>query len=154
MSTVNWKADGSGSMVVTVPGVAAPKGSKRHVGGGRMVDPENTRHWQELVAMTVFERLPDGWVRLRRAAAVNLTFRFARPKAHYRPNGDISARYLHVEHTKRPDIDKLSRTILDALTTAGVWADDSQVYAMSARKTYAGPGDTPGVSILVTWGPQ
>lgn len=36
----------------------------------------------------------------------------------------------------RPDIDKLSRTILDALTNSGAIRDDSQVVVLHARKTY------------------
>ena len=38
---------------------------------------------------------------------------------------------------KRPDVDKLTRAALDALTIAGVWRDDSQVAWLSARKVWA-----------------
>lgn len=39
--------------------------------------------------------------------------------------------------TVPPDIDKLCRAVLDALTDAGVWADDSQVVDLGATKVYA-----------------
>ena len=44
-------------------------------------------------------------------------------------------------HTKRPDLDKLTRAVGDALTGV-LWKDDSQVTYISARKSYA--LDQPG----------
>jgi Holliday junction resolvase RusA-like endonuclease len=39
--------------------------------------------------------------------------------------------------TTKPDVDKLTRTCLDAITQAGnVWADDSQVIILTAAKYY------------------
>jgi Holliday junction resolvase RusA-like endonuclease len=40
----------------------------------------------------------------------------------------------------RPDIDKLARCALDALTNSGSIRDDSQVIFLMARKTYPGEG--------------
>lgn len=67
----------------------------------------------------------------------------------------VSLRF-HTPHLKKPkaypvtrssyDIDKLSRTILDALTIAGIIRDDSQVICLHAHKEYS---DTPGVEITV-----
>jgi Holliday junction resolvase RusA-like endonuclease len=45
----------------------------------------------------------------------------------------------------KPDIDKLSRSVLDAIT-GGIVKDDSQVIILNARKEY---GDKPGVLIRV-----
>lgn len=53
---------------------------------------------------------------------------------------------------KRPDLDKLCRAVLDAMTNAGVWKDDSQVVALHAHKRYVGDPfslDTPGVRVCV-----
>ena len=50
---------------------------------------------------------------------------------------------------KRPDIDKLARAVLDALT--GVWLeDDSHVVCLRATKRIALPGELPGVAIVCT----
>jgi Holliday junction resolvase RusA-like endonuclease len=39
--------------------------------------------------------------------------------------------------TTKPDVDKLLRTCLDAITQAGnVWADDSQVIVLTGAKYY------------------
>ena len=49
---------------------------------------------------------------------------------------------------KRPDIDKLARAILDALT--GIWfTDDSTVIDLRATKRIAEPDETTGVLITI-----
>lgn len=77
---------------------------------------------------------------------VSVTFRLPRPKGHYRANGLI--RDSAPEHvTTVPDIDKLLRSTLDALTKAEVIVDDSRVVAVWAEKKYA--ADTPGAVITI-----
>lgn len=44
--------------------------------------------------------------------------------------------YPHI----RPDVDKLTRMLLDALTSAGVLGDDSRVVDLIVSKRYPGPG--------------
>ena len=79
---------------------------------------------------------------------VTLTFRMPRPKSHY-----WTGRRAHelrpdapTWHTSRPDVDKLTRAVLDALS--GVWwVDDSQVAMVTASKAYSDDG-APGVHII------
>lgn len=50
------------------------------------------------------------------------------------------------------DLDKLVRAVMDAMTDAGIWGDDSQVCDLRATKDYPGPENgqmTPGVMIAV-----
>lgn len=49
---------------------------------------------------------------------------------------------------RRPDLDKLIRSTLDALTTAGAIEDDARVVEVIARKHYA--LDRPGAKICIT----
>lgn len=70
-----------------------------------------------------------------------LRFTFDRPPSHYG-----TGRNSDVLKTSAPafpghgcgDIDKLQRAIFDALTVAKVYADDTQVVDVRARKFYAG----------------
>jgi Holliday junction resolvase RusA-like endonuclease len=50
---------------------------------------------------------------------------------------------------KRPDVDKLARAVLDALTSAGALADDSQVVDLHPIKRLAELDETPGCRITV-----
>ena len=47
-------------------------------------------------------------------------------------------------HTKRPDLDNLEKAVMDALTKAKWWEDDSQVCVKITKKRYMGK---PGVEI-------
>ena len=86
------------------------------------------------------------------AVAVQVTFLMPRPKAHYRTGRHAFELRpdAPVAHTIKPDIDKLTRLVLDALTGV-VWRDDSQVAAIVARKVYT-PRENPaeGVTVRVT----
>jgi crossover junction endodeoxyribonuclease RusA len=53
-----------------------------------------------------------------------------------------------VPMVKRPDVDKLARGLLDALTGV-IFADDSQVMELLAGKVYAQPGRQPGVWVHI-----
>jgi crossover junction endodeoxyribonuclease RusA len=50
--------------------------------------------------------------------------------------------------TKKPDIDKLERAVLDALTHV-IWTDDAQVTIVLKRKRVAELGESPGVHVWV-----
>lgn len=49
-------------------------------------------------------------------------------------------------HTTKPDLDKLARAVLDALTGLA-WRDDSQVVALTCTKRYAGLTEAPGLTV-------
>ena len=150
-----------------VNGRPAPQGSKRHLGNGRMIEMSKAvAPWREAIRAeaqrvrsdTLDEarapwRVEDEWAKagLGYPVAVSLTFAMARPAAHYGRRGgqpyvkDSAPRVP----SGRPDIDKLARAVLDGLVMGGVMADDGQVAVLKAYKTYAGPGETPGVLIEV-----
>lgn len=58
---------------------------------------------------------------------IDMTFSFVRPKS-------VSAK-KRPHHTVKPDVDKLVRAVLDALTNVA-YRDDSQVVRINATKTY------------------
>lgn len=124
-------------------GTPAPQGSKRHVGHGVLVESSAAvRPWREAVkAATLAVRSPEP---LAGPLSVELVFTLPRPKS--RPRRD------HYPD-RRPDLDKLIRSTLDALGEAGAWCDDAQVVHLVASKVYASePGalPVPGCRVTVT----
>ena len=121
-----------------VPGKAIPKGSKT-IYRGRLVEAgQGYYEWAAGVASTALvEKVKQQWPRhYEGPVTVLLDFEMARPR---RPK--------HLSHITRPDVDKLARGVLDALTSASVWRDDAQVDKLISSKHYS---DTPGVNIVVT----
>lgn len=89
---------------------------------------------------------------LQGAVSVRLEFRLPRPKSHYRTgaNADLLRDAAPLYPAKAPDIDKLTRCILDALTVAGFINDDALVVALDASKRFATLANPSGVRIEVT----
>ena len=84
--------------------------------------------------------------------AISLTFIMPRPASHYgtgRNAGTLKASAPSA-HIKTPDIDNLTKAVLDAMTAAGAWHDDAQISEQSASKRYACPMERPGCLISVT----
>lgn len=132
-------------MEADVLGIPVPQGSKR-VFHGHLVDVNHSklRDWRALVANSVVGQTP-----LVGPVAVRLDFYLPRPKGHYgsgRNSGMIKPSAPLFPAVK-PDIDKLVRACLDALTGMA-FRDDSQVCALSARKLFA-DNRTPGVHVVV-----
>lgn len=77
---------------------------------------------------------------------VGLLFYMPRPKYHYGKDGLLrhdAPKY----HTHRPDVDKLARAVLDALTIAFVISDDSVVAELTCIKFYANADSGVRISI-------
>ncbi|OPZ75568.1 MAG: Crossover junction endodeoxyribonuclease RusA [Actinobacteria bacterium ADurb.Bin444] len=134
---------------ITIPGIPAPQGSKRHVGGGRMIESSKAvRPYRDSI-MTIAR--DAGWHTdpiLTGPVRVNIIFRMPRPASHYGTgrNAGKLKNNAPIYHDKTKDVDKLCRSVLDALTQAGVWKDDGQVAHLSAIKVY---GDTPETVITL-----
>ncbi|WPM94370.1 RusA-like Holliday junction resolvase [Arthrobacter phage Cupello] len=79
---------------------------------------------------------------------VDLTFYMPRPAGHFRQDGTLRASAPKWPAVK-PDIDKLERAVFDAITAAGVWADDSRAVVVAKSKQYA-DGHEIGVQVLVS----
>ena len=86
----------------------------------------------------------------RHAVRVEATFILQRPKVHCGTgrNANTVKASAPAHPVGRPDVDKLLRALLDALTGTVV-ADDSQVVEATARKVYCGPHDEPRVEVSV-----
>lgn len=141
-----------------VTGFPAPQGSKRHLGNGALVESsKKVKPWRADVKAAAELAITDPrfapWRTLEDPVHVAVTFRFRRPKSHYR-----TGRNAHLLRDNAPtdpvsraygDIDKLARSTLDALDAAGIIADDSLVYSLVAKKRWCLPDEPPGAAILI-----
>lgn len=116
-----------------VHGLPVAQGSSRsYVVNGKPVITTTAKglsSWRRLVADVAQRFAPaepwEGPIR------VDLHFGIPRPKS--------APKKRRVWPDKRPDLDKLTRAVFDALTYV-VFADDSQVVELSATKDYGAPG--------------
>lgn len=139
-----------------VAGNPAPQGSKKAFVRGRRAilveQSDRVAPWRQDVAA---EALRVKWDTLWAAPVVvqvHLEFYFRRPQSHYRTGRNAHmlrdaapARY----HAQKPDIDKLQRSTLDALTTAGLITDDCTVAKVLAEKFWTGRDGTTGARIWI-----
>ena len=138
MTAISWSS----------AGIPAPQGSKRHVGRGIMIESSKSLPaWREQVIYDV-RKAANGYV-FTEGIAVTLAFRFPRLKAHFNSKGAIKDNAPTFKTTK-PDIDKLCRAVLDAITISGAIRDDSQCYALTAVKIYCNEGPQPGISATIS----
>ncbi len=123
-------------MKITVYGLPAPQGSKRHVGNGIMVESsKNVKPWREAVkwaALMACKGRPDSNPGITTGPIdVEMVFTMPRPKSAKRD----------AVPSNRPDLSKLIRSTEDALTDIGAWEDDARVVRCLALKVY--PGQHP-----------
>lgn len=124
-----------------IAGLPAPQGSKRHVGGGRMVESsKKVAPWREAVVNAIHERHDGPWPLFPRRMPLSVALTFTLPAPLSLPKTRPSW------PSKKPDLDKLVRATFDAITTSGLWVDDSQATDISARKTY--PSTTTGAHVM------
>lgn len=130
----------------TVQGIPSPQGSVRaFVVNGRAVVTQggsaerrrNLSDWRGDVQRTA-KHASNGRMFLG-PVRVGLIFWLPRP---------ASAPKARRYPDKRPDLDKLVRAVLDALT-GSVWRDDAQVVQIDAGKDYAAAGEPPGVRVVI-----
>ena len=123
--------------MITVYGMPAPQGSKSFKGmrGGHAILVESSKKvkpWRDSVAWAAVE----SGEKYAGPVAVSIDFYLPRPTS--------TPKRVTVP-AKKPDIDKLIRSTLDALVTAGVIEDDARVVTISAAKLFVG---TPRTSIM------
>jgi len=118
-----------------VEGIPVPQGSKTAtvINGRAVMFEANKKHrgWREHVSSVIPQLEQPSMNPVR----VELLFYFNRPKT-------VKREHMSV----KPDIDKLSRSVLDCLS-GRVIKDDSQVIILNARKEYT--DKSPGVLVRV-----
>lgn len=140
-------------LAFSVVGRPIPQGSKRHVGRGILVESSNVKPWRDSIVATAIEAAGMDWCGYAGPVRMEVTFAFRRPKSHYRTgaNADLlrNGAPTFPSNQANGDLDKLLRAVFDALTTAAVIRDDSQVVEVSAGKIYLSPDQREGAEITV-----
>lgn len=130
---------------------AIPRGKVKIINGQKLREDKGTlvidqesaalKSWMQQIKSTAIQVWSEDHSRYSdRPFKVDITFRLDRPKTHYRSGRfsdtlkDSAPEYPVV----RPDLDKLTRAVNDALTKI-VFKDDSQVVDMHVRKIYGFP---------------
>ena len=128
------------SLAIEVYGDPVPQGSKRaFVVKGKPILTESAgerlKTWRQDIVAAARREL-NGDAPMEGALRVTIFCYLRQPK---KPKNALPI--------TRPDSDKLARSILDGLTTAGVMRDDAQVTSMTVRKRYT--TETPRATIHV-----
>ncbi|MGG5257487.1 RusA family crossover junction endodeoxyribonuclease [Phycicoccus avicenniae] len=146
-------------LIISVNGTPGAQGSKRHVGRGVMVESsKKVKPWRSDVKDAAERTIASlehfaPWAVLDGPLHASITFRFPRPKGHYRTgrNAHLLRDSAPVWPTSRAlgDVDKLVRSTFDALVSAGVAADDSLFARVLAEKVWCSDGQPAGALIRI-----
>ena len=128
----------------TVPAVPVAQPRQRHTRNGLNYTPAQHpvnvfKASCRLAAHSVHTAPP-----FRQAICLTLLFVLPRPAAMIWKTKPMP----RVSHSKKPDLDNLTKAVMDALSQL-VWADDSQVTRLSATKVIAAGDESPHVRIKV-----
>lgn len=134
----------------TVHGTPAPQGSKIRTRYGMREASTGLMPWREAIVSQIIR---DGHDKAGIAVPVlvRAAFLFTRPKAHY--GTKKGQPYLRENapfyKATAPDLDKLQRSLGDALTQGGVIRDDDLIVRWDTQKRYCLPGEREGAIIEV-----
>jgi Holliday junction resolvase RusA-like endonuclease len=136
-------------LVISVYGEVGPQGSKRHIGNGVMIESsKKVRPWREAVkwaTVDAMHKLAGGGQMLRGPVCIEMTFTVIKPKS--APKKRVTW------PDRRPDVDKMVRSTLDALVQVGAIEDDARVIECLSRKVFPKEHkdalDVPGAVIRV-----
>lgn len=114
---------------IVVEGVPGPQGSKTRTQYGMRESSKKVKPWRKAVEKAARESLPADWIALDGPLEAHITFHLPRPKSAPKTIDAPAIRY--------PDLSKLVRSTEDALTQAGVWADDARVIREQTEKRFS-----------------
>ena len=119
---------------------ATIRGAARHAS---VYTPQTAKAWKSAVVEAGREHMPA--MPLSGPVRVGLRFYFPRPQRLMRKKDPAN----RIWHTSKPDRDNLEKAVLDCLTAAGWFCDDSQVCAGETLKFYVPKDGEPGAVVFV-----
>jgi len=109
--------------------------------GNRAYDPPKSKAYKEFVALTAKRHFSKP---LEGALSIRVVFYMPMPKSWSKGKKE---QHEGLFHTSRPDIDNLTKAVLDGLNGVA-FVDDGQVAIINAKKVYS---DKPSVYVGVTY---
>lgn len=123
-----------------VEGIPATAGSKRHVGGGRIIDSCKRKDpWARCVAVACVKHTGSSEPVFAPHTPVGVRFVIVLPRP------DRPAHKIHP--VVKPDALKYARAAEDALTGI-LWHDDAATVDLHIQKRYAKPNEPTGLHVL------
>ena len=141
------------AFTVFVEGIPVPQGSMVSNGVGRGLRHSNhleLKPWRYQVVEMLNRHRPDDWDPSK-PITVSAIFRLPRPVSHY-GTGKNANRLKPTApkfHIVKPDLDKLQRSIGDAVEESGLVRGDQQISNWNSAKRYCVGGETPGVLLTI-----
>ncbi len=135
-------------MIFWIPGTPIGKGRPRFV-AGRAITPARTRDW---------ERWASQWIAIERKGEelkgpLKVSIRAIWPRPQSRPSEVPLEVWRDSEgqiwRPSTPDVDNVSKAVLDACEKSGLFADDRRVVSLRVVTVYAERGGAEGVQIEV-----
>lgn len=131
---------------VFIPGNPAPQGSKRFLGvrGGHGVLVENCKRvkpWRADIREALQRDNGEPIEHIPGAVIIHTRFVMPRPVSTPKRAAPMAMR--------KPDGDKLMRTVWDAITSSGVIDDDARCVGWPGTKRLAEIGETPGLHLTI-----
>ena len=134
-------------LIFFIEGTPIPQGSKtaiRHGRRARLIEAnKRLKPWRNtlqtaLAAQAAGRRVPGPFT-------IYLDFRFTPPqRPRYRNANGVGI------HAVKPDVDKLTRAVLDSLTAVDIIDDDARCFTLTATKNYTTKlHPSPGVRIII-----
>jgi crossover junction endodeoxyribonuclease RusA len=115
--------------------IKGKNGGKDHV--ATTSNNPKLKTWELRIAHEAQAQVPKDFCDGESAFDVSCVFEFAKPKSY--------PKSFDFQNTKRPDIDKCLRAVLDALSNI-CYHDDAQVNSVKMKKIYS---NNPGVMVII-----
>ena len=108
-----------------IEGIPKAQPRPRIANNGKVYNPHSADAWKHQIIAAFLDCRRET---ITTPVRLNIQFYFPAPK-----EMEITE---DVPHDKKPDTDNLEKAVMDAITNAGIWKDDAQVYDSHSIKMY------------------
>jgi len=141
------------AFTIDIKGIPIAQGSLVSNGIGRGLRHSNEpklKPWRYTVVQAINSNRPKDWDPSL-PLSITATFRFERPQSHFgtgKNRGSLKPS-APIHHHVKPDLDKLTRAIGDAIEASGLVRGDQQIASWNIAKRYVVNDETPGVLLTL-----